>query len=73
MEFFEEFPQSFKFKAEPVSDESLATTTIVIEIPPPSLPKPLAILHEAPNPAVSVEDLQPGARPRSGHHNLVVS
>ncbi|CAI0408096.1 unnamed protein product [Linum tenue] len=51
MEFFEEFPQSFEFKAEPVSDvSSPPVAAVVVGVSPPSLPKPLAILHETPIP-----------------------
>ncbi|CAL1373071.1 unnamed protein product [Linum trigynum] len=48
MEFFEEFPQSFEFKASDVSSPPVAA--VVVGVSPPSLPKPLAILHETPIP-----------------------
>ncbi|CAL1398367.1 unnamed protein product [Linum trigynum] len=49
MEFCEEFSQSFEFKAETVSDES-SPAAAVGGVRPPSLPQPLAILHETPIP-----------------------
>ncbi|CAI0469486.1 unnamed protein product [Linum tenue] len=49
MEFCEEFSQSFEFKAETVSDES-SPPAAGGGVRPPSLPQPLAILHETPIP-----------------------